>query len=285
MILPLAAALAMVAGAATPEQSRPSFEAASVKIAKSSARQSRPQIQGGPGSSDPGRIRFLNISLRHLILLAYRVRDFQLATSDPKGLDANTYEIVAGLPQGTTAIGLSAMVQNLLAERFHLAAHREHRRMAGYRLTVAKGGPKLRPSAEAAPASEDADFDPLPPAPPNELEVHADGYPDVPPREGSWLVALRSGYARTRQLNASMAYLAGILANQLERPVTDATGLQGRYEFTLSWMTSVPAAGAAEPGPDIFAALRQQLGLQLEAEKAPAEVLVIDRFEKDPTEN
>ena len=109
----------------------------------------------------------------------------------------------------------------------------------------------------------------------------------VPPSEGSWLVALRSGYARTRQLSATMTDLAGILSNQLERPVTDATGLKGRYEFTLSWMSSVPSASAdvADPGPDVFAALRQQLGLQLEADKGLVEVLVIDRFDKDPTEN
>ncbi len=288
MILPLAAGLAVLFGAAAPDQSRPiGFEAASLKAAKPGARQSRPQIQGGPGTSDPGRIRYFGISLRHLILLAYHVRDFQLSASDAKGLDAKTYELVAGLPPGTTQAQLGLMLQNLLTERFHLAVHREQRVMPGYSLTVAKNGPKLKPSSEAPPSNDAPAFDPLPPAPPNELEVHADGYPNVPPREGSWLVALRSGYARTRQLNASMADLAGILSNQLERPVTDATRLKGRYEFTLSWMAGVPAASAsaAEPGPDVFAALRQQLGLQLEADKAAVEVLVIDRFDKDPTEN
>jgi uncharacterized protein (TIGR03435 family) len=162
--------------------------------------------------------------------------------------------------------------------------------MPVYTLVVAKGGPKLKDSAEKAEPVDADDFDPLQPAPPNELETDGEGYPVVPPREGSWLVALRSGRARTRQLNASMADLAGILSNQLEKPVTDATGLKGRYEFTLSWMAAIPAALSssappADPGPDLFAAVQQQLGLRLEASKAPVDVLVIDRFDRDTVEN
>jgi uncharacterized protein (TIGR03435 family) len=52
-------------------------------------------------------------------------------------------------------------------------------------------------------------------------------------------------------------------------------------------MADVPAAGAltAEAGPDLLAAVRQQLGLKLEAAKGPVEVLVIDHLERDPIEN
>jgi uncharacterized protein (TIGR03435 family) len=119
------------------------------------------------------------------------------------------------------------------------------------------------------------------------LELDGEGYPMVPPREGSWLVALRSGRARTHQLSASMQDLAALLSKQLSRPVTDATGLKGRYEFTLSWMAGVPAQDGptADMGPDLLAAVQQQLGLKLEASKGPVEVLVIDHLEKDPIEN
>ncbi|MGA7234049.1 MAG: TIGR03435 family protein [Bryobacteraceae bacterium] len=266
-----------------------SFEAASIKPVKPSARQRRPGLEGGPGTSDPGRIRYSNISLHDLILLAYRVRGFQLSASDTKALDAKTFEVAASLPPGATRAQMRGMLQNLLTERFHLATHREQKVMSVYALVVGKNGPKLKEAVDQ-PGNGDDDFDPLPPAPPNELEVHDDGYPNVPPREGSWLVALRSGYARTHQLHASMADLAGILSNQLEKPVTDATGLKGRYEFTLSWMVAVPAssapsAPAADTGPDLFAAVQQQLGLKLEASKAPVDVLVIDHFDRDPVEN
>jgi uncharacterized protein (TIGR03435 family) len=128
------------------------------------------------------------------------------------------------------------------------------------------------------------DFDLPPSGPPNELETDREGYPIVPPNEGTWLVALSSGHARTHQTNASMGDLAVILSNQLGRPVTDATALTGRYDFTLTWMSGV-STDAAASGQDLATALRLQLGVQLENSKAPVEVLIIDRIAKDPTPN
>jgi uncharacterized protein (TIGR03435 family) len=76
-------------------------------------------------------------------------------------------------------------------------------------------------------------------------------------------------------------------------PVTDATGLEGVFTFTLDWtpdetqrLAAPDEAGATnQPGPSIFAALQEQLGLKLEGKKAPAEVLVVDSMERTPTEN
>ncbi len=265
-------------------QSGPVFEAASIRLAQPGIRQRRPGIEGGPGTSDPSRIRYSGISLRHLILLAYGVRNFQIAAPDSKALDAKTFDLTAELPPGATRAQMRIMLQNLLSERFHLAIHREQRVMPVYALTVAKGGSKLKESTMQATEAGANDFDPLPPAPPNELEVNGDGYPNVPPREGSWLVALSSGYARTHQVSTSMEDLAGILSNQLDKPVTDSTGLRGRYEFTLSWI-SAPSTTGGDGGPDLFGAVQQQLGLRLEASKAPVEVVAIDHVDKDPTEN
>ena len=265
-------------------QSEPVFEAASIRLAKAGIRQRRPGIEGGPGTSDPSRIRYSGISLRQLILLAYGVRNFQIAAPDSKALDAKTFDLAAELPLGATRAQLRIMLRNLLSERFHLAVHREQRVMPVYALTVAKGGSKLKESTVQGTEAGANDFDPLPPAPPNELEVSGDGYPNVPPREGSWLVALSSGYARTHQVSASMEDLAGILSNQLDKPVTNSTGLRGRYEFTLSWI-SAPSTTGGDGGPNLFGAVQQQLGLKLEASKAPVEVLAIDHVDKDPTEN
>jgi uncharacterized protein (TIGR03435 family) len=267
-----------------------SFDAASVKPAKPGARQRRPGLEGGPGTSDPGRIRYSGISLHDLILLAYHVRGFQLSAVDARALDAKTFEVIAQLPPGATRSQLNVMLQNLLTERFHLALHRERKVMPVYALVIGKNGPNLEEAEVKFAPGDGDDFDPLPPAPPNELEVNSDGYPNVPPRDGSWLVALRTGYARMHQLHASMADLAGILSNQLERPVTDATGLKGRYKFTLSWMAAVPASPSPstpspDAGPDIFAAVQQQLGLKLEASKGPVDLLIIDHFDRDPVEN
>ena len=81
-------------------------------------------------------------------------------------------------------------------------------------------------------------------------------------------------------------------------PITDDTGLQAKYDFVLTysrprvdmpqgdmpdWVTNPPEV--AEPIPDLFEAVQSQMGLKLEAKKAPAEVIVIDHIERRPTEN
>jgi uncharacterized protein (TIGR03435 family) len=87
----------------------------------------------------------------------------------------------------------------------------------------------------------------------------------------------------------------------LGKPVTDATSLKGQYEISLCWAAdslSVARAGAPPPGggaataslpesggPTLMSALQDQLGLRLEAKKAPVDFLVVDHVEKLPTEN
>jgi uncharacterized protein (TIGR03435 family) len=93
-----------------------------------------------------------------------------------------------------------------------------------------------------------------------------------------------------------MADLAGLFQGAvLDRPVVDQTRLEGRYDFTLNWTPDEtqfaglgvkvppPADNAAAP-PGLFTAIQEQLGLKLDAAKAPVEVFVIDRVEK-PSEN
>jgi uncharacterized protein (TIGR03435 family) len=80
----------------------------------------------------------------------------------------------------------------------------------------------------------------------------------------------------------------------VDRPVVDRTGIAGRVNFTLNWQaddsqfaslagTLRPPAGNADR-PSLYEAMQQQLGLKLEATKAPVEVLIVDRLEK-PSEN
>ncbi|MNC86456.1 hypothetical protein D3C83_21220 [compost metagenome] len=88
----------------------------------------------------------------------------------------------------------------------------------------------------------------------------------------------------------SMAALARNLSGVVGRIVEDRTGLAGGFDFDLEFARDPAAAPAgALPPPDadlpsIFTALQEQLGLKLEAARAPVEVLVIDRVER-PTEN
>jgi uncharacterized protein (TIGR03435 family) len=268
--------LVLMALVVAPVCSQSKFEAASIRPLPPGG---FTRLNGGPGTSDPGHID-LRASLQYLIMTAWRIGGFQI--SGPPWLADRKFGITAKLPQGATGKQLHEMLQQLLRDRFHLTMHREQRVMPIAVLKLSKDGPKLRESKN--PRQEIADDFDLPPAAPSQLETDGEGYPIVPPNEGTWLAALRSGRARTHQLNASMADLAVILSSQLSRPVTDATALTGRYDFTLSWTNGV-STDAVDGGPDLATALRQQLGLQLENSKAPVEVLVIDGIDKDPTPN
>jgi uncharacterized protein (TIGR03435 family) len=96
-----------------------------------------------------------------------------------------------------------------------------------------------------------------------------------------------------------IAKLTEMLGNYLDRPVVDKTGLTGRYDFTLDYTLSglppppgqaapdpaTPADSASDPGPDLIAAVQQQLGLRLVRSRAKVDVLVIDKAEKVPVAN
>jgi uncharacterized protein (TIGR03435 family) len=85
----------------------------------------------------------------------------------------------------------------------------------------------------------------------------------------------------------SVAILAGALANQVGRPVVDRTGFTGNFEFNLDWSLDLtgepipqnPRAPAPIDRVSVFTALEEQLGLKLQSERGPLEVLVIDHVE------
>lgn len=143
-----------------------------------------------------------------------------------------------------------ALVRKLLAERFGLKVHTEQREMPVYGLVLAKGGPKIKPSAHD----------------PN----------DVPDLSGSGNRVQQS----MSFTNLSMADLATGLQDFTDRPVVDRTKLTGRYDFKLRWTSDETHITAPDAPPGLFTAMQEQLGLKLEPIKAPAEMLVIDDVEK-----
>jgi uncharacterized protein (TIGR03435 family) len=285
------------------------FDVASVKRAAPLADGRRIIIQppsGGPGTKDPTRIHYPNISLRQLLTNAYDVKPFQI--SGPAWLDTERFDIDGTMPPGTTKEQFRIMLQNLLADRFKAAIHRETKELPIYSLEVARSGSKLKPSADVPLAANPDDPISLPSQP----KIGADGFPEIPPQpRGRNPVMFIGMPTRVKLLgqDATMEDLTDRLTFQLNRPVTDKTGLKGKFDFTLTFSTesmpgpagpgmpsglpaaAVPVAPPSGPPPegeslpDLFTAVQSQLGLKLDAKKGPVVLIVIDRIEKNPTDN
>jgi uncharacterized protein (TIGR03435 family) len=231
---------------------------------------------GGPGTRDPGQFHCLNMSLQDLVIEAYGIAPYQF--SGPPWMSEQRFDITAKVPAGATRSQMKPMLQRLLADRFHLAVHFDKKEPRAYELVVAKNGPKLRESVD----------DPQPAAPQPELppgaQLGKDGFPEFPPGRTPMSRTI-NGHTRMRTFRITVQRLAGILATQLSRPVTDATGLKGRYDVELYWVSALSADAAAEGGPTLERALEEQLGLKLEQRKGLVDILVVDHAERIPSDN
>jgi uncharacterized protein (TIGR03435 family) len=263
----------------------PQFEVASIRLAPpQNGMFIRTTSTGGPGTPDPGLFNCENCSLSMLVMRAYDLKDYQF--SGPDWTQSTRFDISAKIPAGASKEQFRLMQQNLLAERFKLAFHHEKKEMPAYELVVAKNGPKLKESVEASPPVDGTPEPPasLPPGPPSP-KTDSNGFPILPPGRGPLTMVIGNGHATMRSVEESMAQLVGRLSDQVRRPVTDATGLNGKYDFTLNWVMEGPGFSTDDPGPTIFAALQDQLGLKLESKKGMVDILVVDHIEKTPTEN
>lgn len=261
------------------------FVAVTLSFAQTASRQPVFEVASIKPSDPFGRGRFqitpggtLNVeasTLNLLIQFAYDVRDVQISGA-PDWVSNLRYDVLAkpgdapNGPSETNQSGVELMrarLQALLEERFNLRLHRDKKDLPAYALVVAKRGPKLK---------ED---------------------PSSDTREGS----MQRGRGHLKAIKIDMRFLAITLSRQVYRVVLNETGLQGTYDFELTWTPdaglgrssgaaiagtgqtqAVAASGSSEPA--IFTALQEQLGLKLEAKKEPVEVLVIDHVEK-PSEN
>jgi uncharacterized protein (TIGR03435 family) len=259
--------LAIVAmGTAFPQ----TFEVASVKSSPSTG--GRFIMNGGPGSSDPDRIVYTNITLKRILLSAFDVRNYQI--SGPDFLDTLRFDITAKVPEGATKIQFQRMLQDLLGTRFQMRAHRESRELPLYALLVAKNGPKIKPTS-AGPAGEEQ----LAAMRANDGK---DGFPVLSLQAPGLVIETRNGRARITAKDVPLAKLADLLSGEVSRPVVDETGLEGNYSFALYF---TPESSTSGDEPFLFPALQQQLGLRLEPRKGALEMLLIDHIERVPTGN
>jgi uncharacterized protein (TIGR03435 family) len=229
--------------------------------AVSSAGQSQPafdvvsihrNVRGGDARVDivQGRVTMNNATLRTLIRNGYDIQNFQFA-GGPSWLDSDAYDISAITADHAEVSEKQyrALVRTLLADRFHLKVHWETRQGDVYALVVAKNGPKLKVGDSSKETG---------------LNTNIAGH-----------------LGRMVGINAPVFYLSTVLGNKLSHPVIDKTGLQGKYDWTLVWD---PDPGSDSTEPSIFTAVQEQLGLKLDAQKGPVEMLVIDSVER-PSEN
>lgn len=175
------------------------------------------------------------------------------------------------------------MLRNLLIDRFHLAVHHESREASRYDLVVAKNGPKFKEAPKRPREMPSAH--PLPPAFPPKLDK--DGYPLMSPGSAGMRFGPKGG--RLYYPDATMGDLAVQISGQVGRPVSDATGLRGRYQISLYWtpdsMRDASPSPSHDYGPTMMEALQDQLGLRLEPRKESADFLIVDHAERVPAEN
>lgn len=262
--------------------SQPTFEVASVKLVPQGRGDpsATHRCFGGPGTSDPETLRCSCPAMADLIVLAYEIR--YTGFDGPRWMWSydTCYDIVAKVPPGATRNQFRLMLQNLLAERFHLSVHHETRTILCYALVVGKGGPRLKASAgNSASAGPSADGTPL-----------AKNLVTDPP----WTISLVGDHSlRLTAKGMELKAFAGVLELGLQAPVADETGLAGYYDYTLTFLRPDYSAtakesdlsGGGEDFPDMFSALQSQLGLKLNAKKLARDVLVADHADKVPTDN
>ena len=261
---------------AQPEGAKLTFEVASVKPNSGNDRGVGIQLQPGGG------LRTTGTTLKFLLTFAYDVRDFQVS-GGPGWINSDRFDIAAKSERGNseitpddprkmtdaqmkTSVGLVRQkLQALLADRFQLTLHHETKEEPVYALVIGKNGSKLQESH----SKQDGRHMMM-----NRGELDGEGVP--------------------------LEFLASTLSSQLGRPVIDRTGLTGHYTFKLQWTPDpgqsankfggLPPPGVDAPpppdpnGPSIFTAIQEQLGLRLESQKGPVDLIIIERVEK-PSEN
>ena len=231
---------------------RPHFDVASVKVNKE---RKQPRLAYNPLGID-----LSGVPLSWVIGEAYGVPYSRISAQDSRAREIllsrdDSYDVAAKADHEVSSDQVRLMLRTLLADRFKLAVHSEAKVESVYSLVAAKNGPKLKSSAGG----------------------------------GEPLSTFGPGGFVYR--NMDMARFAGILSQYFDRPVVDATGLKGSYDFTLGIET--PAAAAPDKAKaaivewlasSVFSDIQSQLGLQLSGGRASVEYLVVDHAEK-PSEN
>lgn len=243
---------------------------------------------------DGSQVHVNSLDFRDYVAMAYRVKQYQV--SGPDWISSARFDVNAKLPDGAKSDQIPEMLQALLAERFQLKAHREQKELPVYALIVGKTPLKIQASAPGAESAPAAKGDRAVNVSGSAAGVTADlgngGYYSFTP-DGKFEIH-----------KVDMAMLARQLERYLDRPIVDMTGLTGNYDLSVkvtqedaqtmmiraavnAGMVLPPQAIQAMEAGSVSSLLDalQQLGLKLDARRAPLETIVIDQASKTPTAN
>ena len=240
---------------------------------------------------DGAQLRCSHFTLADYIGMAYKMKYYQI--TGPDFLRSDHYDIAAKLPEGAERSQVPDMIKNMLVDRFKLQFHKEAKATPVYGLVLAKGGLKLTP------------VDPNPSGlPPSDVTVGGSG------SRGAFTISYgKDAYFTISNnkfeiKNLTMAAIADFLTRFVDKPVVDMTETKGTYEFSMEFqpedfrgmMIRAAIANGIQLPPQALQLLDQSsqaslydalksVGLNLEARKAPIEMMIVDKIEKTPTEN
>lgn len=197
-----------------------------------------------------GTLATTGITVKRLMMTAWNVQDYRIV-GGPDWVSSRRWDIQAKPARPAASLDdMRQMLRTLLEDRFQLGARSERRNLPLYELEVDGRGSKV-------PRPKDPDARPI--------------------------VEATAGSIRLTRNTAGT--FASQLSYSLQRPVIDKTGLAGEFDFALRWTPQPEDQPTAPPdGPDIFTAIREQLGLRLKPGRGPVDVLVIESAEP-PTPN
>jgi uncharacterized protein (TIGR03435 family) len=216
------------------------------------------------------RAEFNYLTLRDLIMVAYKVKTYQI--TGPDWLNSQHFDIVARMPEGSTRDDAPKMLQALLEDRFKVAVHREAQEHQVMALVVGKSGPKMKESpGDAPPIDEDAELKP------GEMKMDTqDGPARMTMNRGgmgatinmgtkgiiTWGADMQTMTLHVTSTNTTMTLLADVLTQLMaqmggqmsgadagSRQVMDMTGLKGNYEVAMDFsMADMIAQARAQAG-------------------------------------
>lgn len=245
-------------------QTRYVYEVASIRPSTTGDFNSKSDIE-------PKAIHVVNTTLHEIIKMAFDVHSESQLENLPEWAKSARYTIEAKSDEATIAVSKTlseekndelcrAEIQHLLEDRFHLKVTHIRREHPVYALITAKSGPKLKESTPK-PQIED----------PSDSSSKTEG-------------SLSFTSTHMTATNVTMVMFASMLSHLEDvdgRIVVDKTGLTKHYDWELNWS---PDAAQDTSKPSLFTAVQEQLGLKLEHDKAPIDIVVIDHLER-PTEN